>query len=92
VVRHNDTTLASVSEVKLSRAVSTWMGDRPGNTKPPRPTQPSIPPGSVNEYQPRLGVKCLVQQQEKSDRKDRFGSGMAAIGAVWLFIPAVCSL
>jgi hypothetical protein len=33
-----------------------------------------------------------LRQQEQSDRNDRFGSGMAAIGAVWLFIPAVCSL
>jgi hypothetical protein len=36
------------------------------------------------------GLNALAAEQ--SDRKELFGSGMAAIGAVWLFMPAVCSL
>jgi hypothetical protein len=41
-----------------------------------------------NEYQLQLGVKWLVQWQEQLDHKDRFGSGMAAIGTFRLFIPS----
>ena len=40
--------------------VSNWTGDCPANIKPPGPTQPSIPPGSVNEYRRMLGSKRQV--------------------------------
>jgi hypothetical protein len=56
----------------------------------------SIQPPTIrwmgNEHQLWLVVKGLVQQQEQSDLKDWFGSGMAATGAIWPFIPTVCSL
>ena len=62
-------TMASINEVNLRRAwlVLRWATVSGFNSRyrtfisvcnqPPRPTQPSIPPGSVNEYQLRLGKK-----------------------------------
>ena len=48
-------TLVSINAVALhwARLVAGWAGKLSHyvTSRPPRPTQPSIPPGSVNEYQ-----------------------------------------
>jgi len=71
-VRRSGSALVSINEVKLCRArlVLGWVTVSGFNSRcptvisvcnqPPRPAQPSIPPGSVNEYQLRLERKRQV--------------------------------